>query len=464
MSRFSVSWLLIVALVLVGLAACAAPVPVAPPADTPVASEHTHATLKALAVETFLANIAQNVAGDRLRIEPLIPIGVDPHGFEPTPADVRKVADSTLLIVNGAGFESFLEKLLVSAGGQRQVVEAAAGLTSRTAREGEEAVMTAEEKAEALCAGLPKMAAAEVTAGADAATATELRELAHEATAEHAHEAMLVTVKLIRAADGAVGGFLKLDAAEAGDYQLAAAAGQVVVSDAQGQTMEIEESYPLTCGGLAQVHVLELTPGEYTVALSGFAAETTPLLAGMAGGHHHDAGDPHFWLDPVNVIKYTENIRDGLSQADPGGAATYARNADAYIAQLSELDAWISEQVKQIPAERRLLVTNHESFGYFADRYGFKIVGTVIPSVSTGASPSAQQLARLTDHIKATGAPAIFMETGASAQLAQQLAQEVGIKAVTELYTHSTTEASGPVPTYIDMMKYNVKAIIDNLK
>ena len=257
---------------------------------------------------------------------------------------------------------------------------------------------------------------------------------------------------------------MKLDAAEAGDYQLAAAAGQVVVSDAQGQAMAIEESYPLTCGGLAQAHVLELTPGEYTVALSGFAAETTPLLAGMAGGHHHDAGDPHFWLDPVNVIKYTENIRDGLSQADPGGAETYARNADAYVAKLKELDAWISEQVKQIPAERRLLVTNHESFGYFADRYGFKIVGTVIPSVSTGASPSAQQLARLTDHIKATGAPAIFMETGASPQLAQQLAQEVGVKAVTELYTHSTTEASGPAPTYIDMMKYNVKAIVDALK
>ena len=334
-----------------------------------------------MAVETFLADIAGNVAGDRVEIDALIPIGVDPHGFEPTPADVRKVADSTLLIANGAGFESFLGKLLENAGGQRQLLEAAAGLTSRTAREGEAAVMSEAEKAEALCADLPGKAAGEVTAGADAAAVAELH--------GHAAEATPATVKLTRGTDGTFSGFVKLDAAEAGDYQVATAAGQVVVSDAQGQAVAIEESYPLACGGLAQAHVLELAPGGYTLALSGFTADTTPLLAGVAGGHHHDAGDPHFWLDPVNVIVYTENIRDGLSQADPTGAETYARNAGAYIARLKDLDAWISEQVRQIPAERRLLVTNHESFGYFADRYGFRIVGTVIPSVSTGASPSA---------------------------------------------------------------------------
>ena len=103
MSRSAFLCLLVLALV-IGLAACAAPVRVAQPAAE-------SASLKVLAVETFLADIAQNLAGDRLKIEPLIPIGVDPHGFEPTPADARKVADSTLLIVNGAGFESFVEAL-----------------------------------------------------------------------------------------------------------------------------------------------------------------------------------------------------------------------------------------------------------------------------------------------------------------------------------------------------------------
>ena len=101
------------------------------------------------------------------------------------------------------------------------------------------------------------------------------------------------------------------------------------------------------------------------------------------------------------MIKYTENIRDGLSQADPAGKDVYAKNAEAYIGKLRELDTWIAGQVQQVPEARRLLVTNHESFGYFADRYGFRVVGTVIPSVSTGASPSAQQLARLVDRLKA---------------------------------------------------------------
>ena len=198
--------------------------------------------------------------------------------------------------------------------------------------------------------------------------------------------------------------------------------------------------------------------------MSGFTGESAPLLFGVAGGHHHDAGDPHFWLDPISVIKYTENIRDGLSQADPEGKELYAKNADAYIGKLRELDAWITEQVQQVPEARRLLVTNHESFGYFADRYGFQVVGTVIPSVSTGASPSAQQLARLVDRLKATQAPAIFLETGANPQLANQLAREIGIKIVTDLYTHSVTESGGNAPTYIDMMRYNVQKIVEALK
>ncbi len=275
---------------------------------------------KVLAVETFLADIAQNVAGDRLTVAALLPVGVDPHSYEVTPADVRKVAESTVLIANGAGFETFLQKLLANAGGQRSVIEASVGLAGRSAREGE----------------------------------------------------------------------------------------------------LVEEEHP--------------------------------------------EGDPHFWLNPINVIKYVENIRDGLSQADPAGKEIYARNAAAYIVKLKELDGWITEQVKAIPPERRLLVTNHESFGYFADRYGFRVVGTIIPSVSTGASPSAQELARLMDHIKGAGAPAIFLETGANPQMAQQIAKDTGVKVVTELYTHSLTARGGAASDYLAMMRYNTQAIVDALR
>jgi ABC-type Zn uptake system ZnuABC Zn-binding protein ZnuA len=282
------------------------------------------AALKVIAAETFLADIAQNVAGDRVTVESLMPIGVDPHGFEPTPTDVAKITDSNVLIINGGGVEEFMAEVLENAGGQRAVIEASAGLTQREPREG-----------------------------------------------EHAEE--------------------------------------------------------------------------------------------HADAHEHE-GDPHFWLDPQKVIKYVENIRDGLSAADPAGTATYQANAAAYIAQLKELDRWIADRVAEVPEANRLLVTNHESFGYFADRYGFQIIGTVVPSVSSGSSPSAQQLAELIDHIKATGAKAIFLETGANPQLAEQVAQETGSKVVTNLYSHSITEPSGPAPTYIEMMKSNTAAIVTALK
>ena len=180
-------------------------------------------------------------------------------------------------------------------------------------------------------------------------------------------------------------------------------------------------------------------------------------------GHDH-ATDPHFWLDPTKVVRYVENIRDGLSTADPAGKELYAANAAAYIAKLNELDKWIQGEIEQIPPARRLLVTNHESLGYFADRYGLKIVGAVVPSVTTEASPSAQQLAALADQIRSSGAPAVFLETGANAQLAQQLHDETGITIVTDISAESLTAPEGKAPNYLEMMRYNTEQIVAALK
>jgi len=282
--------------------------------DPAQAQQVPNQPIKVLAVETFLADIAQNIAGDRLKIDSLLPVGMDPHAYEPTPQDVTRIAESQIVITNGAGFELWLAKTLDNAGGQHTVIEASAGLTSRKPS-----------------------------------------------------------------------------------------------SD-------------------------EVIDPDHT-------------------------GDPHFWLDPNNVIKYAENIRDGLTAADPEGKMIYAQNTQNYITQLKELDQWIRAQVSQIPPAKRLLVTNHESFGYFADRYGFTIIGTVIPSTSSEASPSAKQMAALIDRIKQYSVKAIFLETGANPQLAEQIAQETGAQVITDMYTHSITAASGEAPTYIEMMKHNVSLL-----
>ena len=179
--------------------------------------------------------------------------------------------------------------------------------------------------------------------------------------------------------------------------------------------------------------------------------------------HGHEGGDPHTWTDPNNVIVWTQNIAITLSEADPANAASYQANADTYIASLRDLDAWIRSEMDQIPPERRKLVTDHRAFGYFADEYGFEQVGALIGSFSTNASPSAQEIAALEDTIRAQNVPAVFVGKTANSTLAEQVAQDTGIKVV-PVYTGSLTAPGGEADSYLAFMKYNVIAIVDALK
>ena len=271
--------------------------------------------LNVLAAESFLGDIAQNVAGNRLKVDTLLPVTVDPHEYQPKPLDVTRLDQSQVLIVNGLGYETWLQKTLDSLGGQRLLIVATNGLTPN------------------------------------------------------------------------------------------------------------------------------------------------PDPSGA-----HPEGDPHMWMNPLKTINYVAQIRDGLSQADPAGKAIYARNAAAYIGQLQALDQWIRQQVNQLPVSKRLLVTNHDALGYFAQAYGFKIIGAVIPSVTTDASPSAQQLAGLIDTIKKNSVQTIFLDIGENRNLADQIASETGAKVVTDLYVESISGPGGPAPTYIEMIKYDVTTIVAALK
>jgi ABC-type Zn uptake system ZnuABC Zn-binding protein ZnuA len=284
---------------------------------------------KVLTAESFLADITKNIAGDRLEIDTLMTLGLDPHSFEPSPGDVVKITESDILIINGSGFEEWLSDIITGANEKIIIVECSKSLISRKENEFEN----------------------------------------------------------------------------------------------EGKTHEngSEEEY-------------------------------------------RNKEDPHFWLDPNPVKVYVQNIKEALIESDPEGKDFYNRNAEEYIIRLIELDKWIIEEVKKIPVKQRLLVTNHESLGYFADRYGFKIIGTIIPSSSSAYSPSAKELSKLIEKIKNTGVKAIFLETGSDPEIANQIARETGIKVVTKLYTHSISEPGGPAPTYIDMIRFNTKAIVEFLK
>jgi manganese/iron transport system substrate-binding protein len=177
----------------------------------------------------------------------------------------------------------------------------------------------------------------------------------------------------------------------------------------------------------------------------------------------HASGDPHTWFDPENVVVWSQSIADELGRLDPAQAQSYNANAQAYQAQLKDLDTWIRGQVSGLPEAGRQLVTDHDSFTYFANRYGFKLVGAVVPGYSSLAEPSAQDLARLEDAIRKLGVKAVFVGQTANPALAERVTQDTGTRLVT-LYGESLSKPDGPAPTYLDFMRYNVNAIVKALK
>lgn len=277
--------------------------------------------LNVVATTSIVGEVLTRVGGDLVQVRTLIPLGTDPHAFEPRPQDAAALADADLIFAAGAGLEEFLHPLLEATGAEERLVELSAG-----------------------------------------------------------------------------------------------------------------------------------------IALLPFEGEQN---AGEEEGHA--GGDPHTWLDPANLIVWTENARAALTQVDPAHAQEYRANAEAYSAELRALDAWARAQVAGLPVENRKLVSDHAELGYFAHAYGFEQSGTIVASFSTSAAPSARELAVLEDLIRAQGVPAVFISSDVSPVLAEQIARDTGVKLVT-LYTHSLSAADGPAATYLDLMRYNVNAIVSALR
>ena len=178
--------------------------------------------------------------------------------------------------------------------------------------------------------------------------------------------------------------------------------------------------------------------------------------------HEHGELDPHVWLDPLLVAAWSDAIGKVLGDRDPERAAYYQERAAAYRRQLEELDGWIRERVNALPAPQRRFITDHHEFGYFADRYGFTITGALLPNLSTAAETSAREMAALESEIQRTGTRVLVLGVGANPTLAQRVARDHGLRVI-QLYTGALSEASGPAPTYLDLMRYNVQALVEAL-
>jgi len=187
------------------------------------------------------------------------------------------------------------------------------------------------------------------------------------------------------------------------------------------------------------------------------AVATQGIMPRKMGGHD----DPHAWQSVANAKIYVVNIRDGLIAAAPDHAGVFKANADAYLARLEALDREVHEAVAKIPDARRKVISTHDAFGYFADAYGITFFSPL--SVSTDSEPSARDIAAIIAQIKVAKIPAVFLENISDPRLIERIAAETGARVGGTLYSDSLTGEKGQAPTYIDMVRHNIKALTSAL-
>lgn len=179
------------------------------------------------------------------------------------------------------------------------------------------------------------------------------------------------------------------------------------------------------------------------------------------GDDHGHAFDPHAWQAVPNAKVYVANIRDALIAADPTAAEVYRANAETYLARLEALDREVRAAVDTIPADRRRVISTHDAFGYFAAAYGITFIAP--QGVSTESEVSARDLAGIVRQIRAEKIPAVFLENITDPRLMRQIATETGAQIGGTLYSDSLTGEKGDAPTYIDMVRHNIKALTSAL-
>jgi zinc/manganese transport system substrate-binding protein len=201
--------------------------------------------------------------------------------------------------------------------------------------------------------------------------------------------------------------------------------------------------------------------GTQVVASQGI--RTLRARHGDAHGHGHAHGDvdPHLWQDPKRAQVMVRRIAAGLAAADPAGKATYDANAARYNERLDALHAWVEAQYADIPRARRRVVTSHDAFAYYGERYGVDFLA--VQGVTTRAEPSAAEIARLVQQIRRERVTAIFLEGMAKPRILEQVAAESGARVGGVLYSDALSGPDGPAPTYELMMRHNTSRIAEAL-
>jgi zinc/manganese transport system substrate-binding protein len=194
---------------------------------------------------------------------------------------------------------------------------------------------------------------------------------------------------------------------------------------------------------------------------SGGKAPIVTATKGIAPLKLGSDADPHAWQSVANAKTYVSNIRDALIAADPADAEIFRQGAERYLAKLDSLDREVREAIKQIPEGRRKAISTHDAFGYFAAAYGIQFIAPL--GVSTESEASARDIAGIITQIKAEKIPAVFLENNSDVRLIRRISAETGARVGGTLFSDSLTGEKGDAPTYIDMVRHNIKALTSAL-
>ncbi|MDR7093801.1 metal ABC transporter substrate-binding protein [Hydrogenophaga laconesensis] len=175
------------------------------------------------------------------------------------------------------------------------------------------------------------------------------------------------------------------------------------------------------------------------------------------GAHAHGGSDPHAWQSVSNTKVFVRNIAQGLCRADPGGCNIYEDNATRYVAKLDALDGEIRAAWSPIPVAQRKVITSHDAFGYYARDHGVKFLAP--QGVSTESEASARGVAQLVRQIRQEKIKALFVESISDPRLIEQIGRETGVKPSGALYSDSLSAPGGEAATYLDMMRFNTRAL-----
>jgi zinc/manganese transport system substrate-binding protein len=197
------------------------------------------------------------------------------------------------------------------------------------------------------------------------------------------------------------------------------------------------------------------------VQSSGSTATIVTAANGIAPRKLGSDADPHAWQSVVNAKIYVANIRDALIAADPAAAPAYRANADSYLARLDALDRELRDAVAHIPQARRKVISTHDAFGYFAAAYGIAFIAP--QGVSTESEASAREIAAIITQIRTGKIPAVFLENISDPRLMRRISAETGARIGGTLYSDGLTDENGDAPTYIDMVRHNIKALTSAL-